>query len=160
MPTGNKENVAKGGDEFPRSWRFGTGKDEDGLTIEGTFVGWSRGHTEHGSKPILLLEVGGEVRSVWLMQTVLRSKIARKVGERRSHDFEPGERIVITELGRVQPKGDRSGKQPYRNFAVNCPDEQPLTASAVLGEELDDEQGSIDENGDVKPTPADDDIPF
>jgi hypothetical protein len=158
----NGTEVATGGDEFPRAWRF----DSDGATVKGTFVGWSKGHTEQGAKTILLLQVGGETRSVWLLWTVLAAKLAREVAVRPGGDFEPGERITITKLGRVEQEGEAKGRQPYINFAVSFPDAKPLTAAKALGETLadveegrlavDEQPGDVDANGDVK----DDDIPF
>jgi hypothetical protein len=159
------EDTAGARDDFPRAWRF----DQDGATVEGTFVGWSKGHTEQGAKTILLLQVGGETRGVWLLWTVLAAKLAREVAVRPGGDFEPGERITITRLGKVEQKSD-TGRRPYVNFAVSFPDAKPLTAAQALGETLvdveegrldviDEQSVDVDANGDVKPG-QDDDIPF
>lgn len=60
--------------EFPRTWMF----QEDGKQVVGTFVKLDEGMTrQYGACPIIVLNVDGEDRSVWMMHTALRSKLAQ-----------------------------------------------------------------------------------
>lgn len=109
-------------EEFPRNWRF----DEDGTTVMGTFVKFDLGQTqEYGECPIVVLEVDGEERSVWLFHTALRNKFQKEVNRR---DFVVGEQVNIKQ------KGEKKGKKyKYTDYMVAFPDAPPLDAKAIFG---------------------------
>jgi hypothetical protein len=158
--------------EFPRPWIFGEkgkpvkkeGLVADGLVAAGAFDSWSRGPSEYGAgTPILVLVIAGERRSVWLNTTVLVTKVARKIAERPSRDFDAGERIVVTRLGNEKRKS-KGGGPDYWDFSVVCPDEPPMSAAGALGATLKDvETGRLATEDDVgkneEPKP-DEGIPF
>ena len=88
---------------------------QDGI-VEGTLVRYSKGPNKFDPEndvPIAVLDVDGDVRSLWLNTFVLRSKFA---------DLKPvaGERV------RVEYLGKREGANgEYHNFAVEMPDRPP-----------------------------------
>lgn len=113
----------EGEDDFPRNWRF----DEDGAEVRGTFVKFDVGQTqEYGDCPILVLNVEGEERSVWLFHTALRSKFQKEVNRR---DLEVGEQINIKQAGMKKSGNNRS----YQNYMVAFVDAPPLDAKAIFG---------------------------
>jgi len=57
------------GSDFPQFWDFAN----DGDIIRGKALRMTKGPTKlYGSKPIAVLEIDGEERSVWLSRFVLR----------------------------------------------------------------------------------------
>jgi hypothetical protein len=148
-------------DERPRNWRW----DEDGDDVAGRFLGWSVGRTQnYGPKKILILDVDGEPRSVWLFATALENKLKDEVFARPNADLNPGERIVIRRGQMVT--GKVTGNE-YRDFDVSFPDRPPVTAGQLW---FGDSAGAeVNGNGSREPDrpastaadPAhDDDIPF
>ena len=100
---------------FPRPWLWG----EDGDVAAGTFRRFDAGPTrEYGRKPIAVLGIEGEDRSVWLMQDVLYNKFRDELADRPEHTLAIGERVVIERLGE---KVSDSGRT-YWNFRVLFPD--------------------------------------
>jgi hypothetical protein len=111
--------------DFPRNWRW----DEDGDDVEGRHVEFDEGPTAYGDKPILVLEVDGEKRSVWLLETALQSRFADEVRKRPTGDLTPGERIIIHRGEMV-----RSGTgRDYRSFKVRFPDRPKREAAEIIG---------------------------
>jgi hypothetical protein len=109
-------------EEYPRNWRF----DEDGLEVRGKFVKFDQGMTqEYGDCPIVVLNVDGEERSVWLFHTALRSKFQKEVNRR---DFVVGEQVNIKQVGEKKGKN-----RTYMNYMVAFPDAPPLDAKAIFG---------------------------
>jgi len=90
------ENVAEQTElEYPQSWIF----DDDGDLIEGRFLRFEEGRTkEYGPKVILILDVGGAERGLWLTQTVLFNRMRDELESRANKRLEPGERIVVKRL--------------------------------------------------------------
>jgi hypothetical protein len=98
--------------EFPESWIW----DEDGETVSGSFVGFTRGQTrDFGPKVIVLLEVEGQRRSIWLNTTVLHGRVRDELQQRPGHRLNEGERITIRRLEKVESP-DAIG--PYWKFRV------------------------------------------
>jgi hypothetical protein len=117
------DKVAEEEDDFPRNWRF----DEDGAEVRGSFVKFDVGQTqEYGECPILVLNVDGEERSVWLFHTALRSKFQKEVNRR---DIEVGEQINIKQAGQKKSGNNRT----YQNYMVAFVDAPPLDAKAIFG---------------------------
>ena len=149
---------AQNGDEereFPESWIW----SEHGDHVAGQFVAFDRGQTkEFGTKAILVLDVDGVKRSVWLTQTVLFNRVRDEVAKRPSKNLNPGERVSIRRLEKTQ--GEK-GRQGYWKFRVLFPDRPELTAADVL--ELDDGPVAYKQEETTEPSPGDadgDDTPF
>jgi hypothetical protein len=114
---------AESEEEFPQNWRF----DEDGAEVRGKFVKFDVGQTqEYGDCPIVVLNVDGEERSVWLFHSALRSKFQKEVNRR---DIEPGEQINIRQAGEKKSGNNRT----YMNYIVAFVDAPPLDAKAIFG---------------------------
>ncbi len=102
--------------------------DEHGDLVDGRFIRFDKGRTrDYGAKPVLVLDVDGDERSVWLLQTVLFEEVRRELAERPNHDLIPGERVVIR---RLEPKIGDTGRT-YRPFRVLFPD-RPRTSTSEL----------------------------
>jgi hypothetical protein len=98
--------------EHPEAWLW----DEHGPVVSGTFVHFARGQTrDYGKKVIAVLDVGGEQRSIWLTATVLFGKFRDELLDRPGHRLEPGERITVKRLDKVESAEARGA---YWNFAV------------------------------------------
>jgi hypothetical protein len=98
--------------DFPESWLW----DQDGETVSGTFVGFTRGQTrDFGPKVIVVLEVDGERRSIWLNTTVLHGRFRDELQQRPDHRLNEAERITIRRLDKVESP-DAVG--PYWKFRV------------------------------------------
>jgi hypothetical protein len=110
---------------YPRAWRW----DEDGLVVEGRYVRLDEGITDYGPVPIVVLDVEGEQRSLWLSATALRSRFADELRRRGDSDFERGERIRIE---RAREKKVSSTGRSYWPFAVAFLDSVPRTAAEIL----------------------------
>jgi hypothetical protein len=149
------ENVAERGLEYPAAWKF----DEDGSLVAGTFVKFDKGETkEYGSRVILVLDVDGTERAVWLSQLALFSRVRDELNRRPSKTLEPGERVVIK---RLEKKMGENGRE-YWPFQVLFPDRPELSTTDLFN--LDEghvsyEQGNLDQHGDAV-TLSDGDIPY
>ena len=109
--------------DYPENWRF----DEDGVEVRGKFVKFDLGQTQdYGEVPIVVLNVDGVERSVWLFHTALRSKFQKEVNRR---DIQPGEQINIKQAGEKKGKN----KRPYMNYIVAFVDAPELDAKAIFG---------------------------
>jgi hypothetical protein len=114
--------------EFPEAWRW----NEHGAVVSGTFVKFDRGQTkDYGPKVIVVLDVDGEQRSIWLTATVLFGKFKDELGNRPEHCLEPGERITIKRLDKVETK---DAVAPYWKFNVIFHDSPELTTEDLFGE--------------------------
>jgi len=133
------------GSDFPQSWKF----DEDGNSVTGTYLRMDEGTTSYGSKPIVVLDVDGEERSVWLSQTALRSKFADELARRHASDFDPGERISIS---RAKEKKTAASGHAYWPFTVIFHNAPKRDAASILG--IDEDDATADDDGE------DDGIPF
>src|SRR5829696_8026424 len=100
---------------FPRSWRW----DEDGRRVEGTFVRMDRGPTEYGQRPIVVLDVGGVERSVWLNTDVVKAKFRDELVRRGGRRFDVGERLSVE---RAAEKKTSAAGRDYWPFWVKFPD--------------------------------------
>jgi len=121
------ENVAEQTElEYPQSWIF----DDDGDLIEGRFLRFEEGRTkEYGPKVILILDVGGAERGLWLTQTVLFNRMRDELESRANKRLEPGERIVVKRLEKKYGAGDRE----YWRFSTLFPDRPEKTTSELFG---------------------------
>ena len=83
--------------DFPRNWLF----DEDGLEVEGRYVEITEGTTANGPCPIVVLNVDGERRSIWLFHAAVRNRFADEVA-RRTKGVDGCQRLVFA----LPPDGD------------------------------------------------------
>jgi hypothetical protein len=137
---------------YPETWKF----DEHGDLVAGPFVRFDEGPTrDYGMRVILVLNVDGRERSVWLSQTALFNKIRDELNRRTSKTLAPGERIVVQRHEKTTSENGRK----YWPFTVSFPDRPEKSTSDLF--ELD--QGHVKNEqeepakGDVGP---DGDIPF
>jgi hypothetical protein len=85
--------------EFPAACIW----DQDGEKVSGTFVGFTRGQTrDFGPKVIVVLEVEGERRSIWLNTTVLHGRFRDELQQRPDHRLNEGEKITVHRLEKVE----------------------------------------------------------
>jgi hypothetical protein len=129
--------------DFPAAWLWET----DGAA-EGVFVRMDAGPTAFGRRPIVVLEVAGVERSVWVNTAALRSKLVEELRRRKARDFNPGERVLIR---RGAEKKTSAADRDYWPFFVNFPDAPGSDAAGMLG--ADDQEDDEAEEGDG-------DIPF
>ncbi len=90
--------------ERPEAWV----PEQAGETIKGTVMGWETGTTKFGKQDICIIDTGEEVRSVWIMGSVLQNQFER---------VQPkiGERIGIRYLGKRQ---NEKGDNEYKDWKV------------------------------------------
>jgi hypothetical protein len=141
------ENIATSGDNnYPRSWSWA----EDGLRAAGAFVGVDEGPTDYGRRPILVLEIDGQARGIWVTQEALRSQLGDELARRGESDFVVGEPVVV-ERG-AEKKQSAAGRD-YWPFKVEFPNAPRRTAAELLGV-------GADYVGEEPPAQSDEDIPF
>ena len=108
------------------SWRW----DDDGPTVTGEYVKMDEAVTDYGRKPILILGVDGEPRSVWLFDAALVSQFREELAKRASGDFDAGERVPIERGAEKVKSSNGRGYWPYK---VRFPDAPRRSASSILG---------------------------
>jgi hypothetical protein len=124
--------------DFPRNWLF----DEDGLEVEGRYVEITEGTTANGPCPIVVLNVDGERRSVWLFHTAVRNRFADEVARRKDGDLTQGELVSIRRGETKESAGGRS----YVSYAVRFPEAPKRSPKEILSE--------------PEQAPEPDDVPF
>jgi hypothetical protein len=144
-------------DKRPTWWNF----DEDGAQLVGTFVRFGKGQTKQGPGVFVELDVDGERRTLWLLQTVPYWGFKRELEKRPSHDRDVGERVEITRLGwRASEEGGRE-YMDYRIVFEHAYEPSPAEifeldqATTTTTEASADD--ALEETSDDR---ADDDIPF
>jgi hypothetical protein len=150
---------ADGQPSFPRTWDW----DTDGPTAAGTFVRFDSGPTKgYGRKPIVVLRIEGEERSVWILETALFGRFRDEIAQRPGRKLTAGERIVIR---RGDMKRTQDGSREYRATTAYFPDAPEPSAAELFG--LDEkpattagENGQPDEEGSLGALDQDVDIPF
>lgn len=142
--------------QYPKRWDWKT----EGPTVEGTYVRMDQGRTAFGKRAILVLLVAGEERSIWLNEQSLHGQIQDELRDRRTRDFDPGERIRVHR----EPTTRQSKLNPERTTRptrVTFLDHQQDAAS-ILG--VDDEPSTTEleaEPAQTAPPVGDDsDLPY
>jgi hypothetical protein len=137
---------------YPETWKF----DEHGDLVAGTFVRFDEGPTrDYGLKVILVLDVDGRERSLWLSQSALFNKVKDELSRRASKTLEPGERIVVQRHEKTTSENGRS----YWPFAVSFPDRPVKSTTDLFGleevhvkyakEPIEPAPGDVDPDGDI-----------
>jgi hypothetical protein len=145
-------------DDYPRAWIFGKPGEmvevkgekvpADGLEASGTFVAFALGQTrEFGKKPVAILRIGGEERSLWLTAEALFGSFRDELADRANHRIEPGERITAK---RSEEKvASPTARAPYWGFSVRFPDRPELDPEQVFDLSEKPAEKSEADNGDV-----------
>lgn len=128
----------------PTSWRW----DTDGHAVRGTYVRMDEAATDYGRKAIVVLDVAGEERSVWLFEAATVSKFRDQLAKRPSGDFTAGERVEIERGAEKIESANNRGYWPYR---VRFPDAPQRSAGDIPG------VGATSSEPELS---ADDEIPF
>jgi hypothetical protein len=110
---------------YPRDWDW----DADGNTADGKYVQIRVANTQKGPRPIMELEINGEIRSIWLTPTSLFGQVKNEVKRRPKRDFDKGERLIITRGDKRQSKTSTYMMWPY---TLKCPDQPPPKAADLL----------------------------
>ena len=104
---------------YPRFWNW----DEDGPLLAAPFVRFSQGQTKlFGPKPIAVVEVDGEERSVWLTQTVLFRQFRDELQRRPDHKLAPGERISSEKHEKKQSEEGGYAYTPFTTIFHDAPE--------------------------------------
>jgi hypothetical protein len=82
-------------------------------------------------KPVLVLRVDGELRSVWLLEIALRSRFAEEVARRKSRELDVGERITIERGEKTVSKSTGNNVWPFKVAFHDAPKRSALD---ILGE--------------------------
>jgi hypothetical protein len=156
QPTTPEQNGGDDAAEFPETWLW----DEHGDVCSGRFVRFDKAATrEYGKKLIMILEVAGAERSVWLLQTALYGRVRDELGERPQRRLEVGERVAIHRLTETKTE---DGKRTYRPFRIYFPDRPELDVASEF--DLDKPTSAPEPKTATETTGGsdalDDDIPF
>jgi hypothetical protein len=113
--------------KYPGTWRW----DEDGDVIEGTYVELSEAHTRFDSetRPILVLEVNGEQRTVWLFHTALQNQLREELLRRSDNELRVGEPVRIERLGEQKSENGFI----YMNYRASFPESPKRSPLDILG---------------------------
>jgi hypothetical protein len=112
---------------YPETWLW----DEHGDVCAGRFVRFDKAATrDYGKKLIMILEVDGLERSIWLLQTALYERIRDELSERPDHKLSSGERVAIHRLAETTTQ---DGKRSYRPFRIYFPDRPELDVASEFG---------------------------
>lgn len=148
--------------QCPKTWTWSS----DGSPLDGAYVRITEGMTpEYGPKPILVLQVGNEERSLRIFETALREKLASELERRGEAEFEPGERIVVS---RGEEKAVSEAGRVYWPVTAVFPDALHGTAASILGAAVRDDSSAgashpstvaVTDAAGEPPAPVDDSIP-
>jgi hypothetical protein len=119
---------------YPRTFLW----EEDGedlgdrRRVRGRFVTLDEAPTKQGGlKPILVLEIDREQRSVWMLHEPFLNKLTEELERRPSGEFTPGEEIVV-EQWKEKKIGEASGR-PYVPYKVAFPERPKRSQKDILG---------------------------
>jgi hypothetical protein len=146
------QSIDDGNQEFPAAWLF----SEDGDLEAAEFVALKSGPTRSfGWKPIAVVRVGGQERSLWLLNTVLYESFKRELARRPSRKLEAGERITVRKKGQTR---NAEGTRTYEDYKVVFHDTPQPSVTEMFG--LDEpEPAAGDASGDES-NAVDSDTPF
>jgi hypothetical protein len=127
MTTETSNETASAQSKYPETWRW----DEDGDVVEGAYVELSEAHTRFDgeSRPILVLEVGGEKRTVWLFHMALQNQLREELLRRLGNELRVGEPIRIERLGKQESENGRT----YVNYRASFPEAPKRSSLDILG---------------------------
>jgi hypothetical protein len=125
--------------------------------VAGTFVHFDEGATrDYRMRVILVLDVDGAERSIWLSQTALFNKVKDKLNRRTSKTLKPSERVVVQRHEKTTSENGRS----YWPFVVSFPDRPEKSTTDLFGLDEGLVRYEKTEPASEQPEEADDGIPF
>jgi hypothetical protein len=127
----------------------------DRYHLEGTFLALEEGPTAQGTRPILVLEIDGEARSVWVLHGPFLNKLQEELERRAVPEFTVGERMVF-ERWKEKATSESTGRS-YTPYKAWYPDRPKRSAKDILGVGTSVVADDVTENGDGQ---TDDGIPF
>jgi hypothetical protein len=112
---------------YPGTWIW----DEHGDVIEGAYVELSEAHTRFDgeTRPILVLEVAGEKRTVWLFHTALQNQLREELLRRPGNELRVGEPVRIERLGKQESENGFT----YMNYRASFPESPKRSPLDILG---------------------------
>jgi hypothetical protein len=129
----------------PRTWDW----REDGAHVSGRFVRFDEAPTRgYGYKPVLIVDVDGEHRTVWLFHEALLNQFREEVIRRGTGNLEDGERIDVFQVG---DKVSESTGRTYTDYKAVFPDRPKRSGVDILGAR---------DKPVEKPAEDDDSVPF
>lgn len=145
---------------YPRTllWEEDAEDLGDRRRVSGRFVGLDEAPTRNGLKPILVLEIDGEERSVWVLHGPFQDKLTEELERRPSGEFTPGEPIVV-EQWKEKKIGDASGR-PYVPYKAWFPERPKRSQKDILGARKVASDVAVDQADVAEDNGADGDIPF
>jgi hypothetical protein len=136
---------------YPRAWMWDT------ELADGVYVKADRAPTrDYGEKTVIILQVCGEERSIWLLNDALFNQVRQEISRRPGRKLTPGERVVVQRLGERESVAGRK----YMDFRVHFPDRPDPTPEQLWGDDI---AGKADTAGDEPVADGDKpggDIPF
>ena len=132
--------IEEAGKDYPEAWI----PESEGESLAGIFVGLDKSRTPFGDSWIVVLDVNGTKRSVWLLHEALRSQFlqARPI---------EGELVAIVYRGKRKAKNPTPGRsETYHDYRVAV-DRGGGTAGEATWETI---------AGEEPATPSDDEIPY
>ena len=136
------------GDGGRRDWNWDSDGELEGHYVETRSVVVKNGPSAGKEKLVFDFHVGLEDESVSVWETaVLRSKFREELRARGESDFEPGERVTITPMGKKEgPNG------VYRDFALTFEHGAPKRSAADLLEAGHERAAADDDDPDDGPS--------
>lgn len=143
--------------DYPENLIVGPGE-----TADGHFKRLERGHDKDGKEhPIAVLEIDGEERSLWLLQTALRSQFKRVKPE-------PGELIRVSMATEKKLGGNGFNYWPFKVTALERPPETVDWNDPLFGDDSepfadvaeDEARGLAQADAEAERDARDADIPF
>lgn len=127
--------MAEAAADYPESWI----PENAGDHLIGFFAGLTKGPTAFGESPIVLINVAGTLRSVWVFHEALKSQFLRARPE-------IGEEICIFYKGKRKAKNPTPGRSPeYHDYVVTV---DRGDAGSMTWDALDGLSTEADEAGD------------
>jgi hypothetical protein len=150
---------------YPRTFLW----EEDGedlgdrRRVKGRFVTIDEAPTKQGGlKPILVLEVDGEERSVWVLHESFLNKLTEELERRPNGEFTLGELIVV-EQWKEKAIGEASGR-PYVPYKARFPERPQRSQKQILGARKTASDDTVDDSDflatENENSDHDGDIPF
>lgn len=120
--------------EPPKTWRF----DKDGPVADGRYVRLGEGPTKgYGYKPLIVLNIDGVDRTVWLFHTASMGDVFEELQRRPGNELTVGERVVVENRG--DAVSESSGRT-YKDLKVRFPEKPEPSGRDLLtryGEQVD-----------------------
>jgi hypothetical protein len=118
---------------YPRTFLWEEDAEDlgDHRRVSGHFVAIDEAPTKNGLKPILVLEIDGEQRSVWVLHGPFLSKLTEELERRPNGEFTPGELIVI-EQAKEKTIAEAS-RRPYTAYKARFPERPQRSQRDILG---------------------------